>query len=247
MLPRVRPRSTISSPYPIFSTSNHHVTRRLLSPKPLHLTLRSRPSAMVGPPARPTFAVSPLRDRPLHGRPSSTALFMVGPPARPTFAVGPLRDHSLHSRPSRLANIRGRPSSRPPSTRSALPLGQPSWSPLLVVDLPTRPTFTVDPLRGWPSQSVALHSRTTFSSLSSDSKRSTVCSLHFRSPRCAVDTPYEANLCRRRRDKKTLNSDIEEMELHCSTGEGGLIATVARNSSLQRGSGRGERETESSS
>ncbi|CAL5442124.1 unnamed protein product [Camellia sinensis] len=28
-------------------------------------------------------------------------------------------------------------------------------------------------------------------SLSSDSKRSTVCSLHFRSPSCAVDTPYE--------------------------------------------------------
>ncbi|KAI7986653.1 hypothetical protein LOK49_LG14G00341 [Camellia lanceoleosa] len=32
------------------------------------------------------------------------------------------------------------------------------------------------------------------SSLSSDSKRSTVCSLHFRSPRCAVDTPYEGNV-----------------------------------------------------
>ncbi|KAL7161040.1 hypothetical protein ACSBR2_041648 [Camellia fascicularis] len=31
-------------------------------------------------------------------------------------------------------------------------------------------------------------------SLSSDSKRSTVCSLHFRSPRCAVDTPYEGNV-----------------------------------------------------
>lgn len=48
---------------------------------------------------------------------------------------------------------------------------------------------------------------------------------------------FTANLCRRRRETKNLNSDIEEMELHCSTGDGGLIGTVARNSSLQRGSG----------
>ncbi|KAF5934132.1 hypothetical protein HYC85_030303 [Camellia sinensis] len=97
MLPRVRPRSTVSSPYPVFSTSNHHVTRRLLSPA--HPTL---PFA-VSPPYGQPFHSANLRGQlsswsalPL-GQPSRSALLVVGPPTRPTFAVGPPRGPPFHS------------------------------------------------------------------------------------------------------------------------------------------------------
>lgn len=129
MLPRVRPRSTVSSPHPVISTSNHHVTRRLSSPTPLHLTLHGRPSLrstlpLGQPPWSAPLAVGPPRIRPSHsanlrGRPPSRlALLVVDPPTRPTFAVDSPRDRPFHS-----VTLHGRTTSR-----SVHPLGHPCRS-----------------------------------------------------------------------------------------------------------------------
>ncbi|GMP45883.1 hypothetical protein CsSME_00014242 [Camellia sinensis var. sinensis] len=136
MLPRVRPRSTVSSPYPVFSTSTHHVTRRVSSPMSLHLTLRDRP-----------FLLSTIPLGQHHGRPSSrsalplgqtsrSALLTVSLPALPTTAVGPPCCRPSHSANTAVGPPRGQPSRSTkrrcrPSSRSDLPLGQPPQSALL--------------------------------------------------------------------------------------------------------------------
>ncbi|GMQ08378.1 hypothetical protein CsSME_00052124 [Camellia sinensis var. sinensis] len=146
ILPHVRPRFTAPFPYPVFSTSSYHVTRRLSSPALCHLPIRGQLSS---------WSVPPL------GHPSWLALlmvchsarppFMVGPSTRRPSAVGPPLGQSPHS-----ATLRGRLSSW-----SVTSLGHPSWSALLMVGPFTQRPSAVGPplgrslhlatLRGRPS------------------------------------------------------------------------------------------------
>ncbi|KAI7981913.1 Mucin-19 [Camellia lanceoleosa] len=145
--PRVRSRCTELCPHPVFSTSSHHVTRRLLSPAPFRSA-----TLTVGFSRSVTLTVGPSRSATLTVGLSSSATLTVGPSRSVTLTVG--FSHSV-------TLTVGPPSARPPS-RSA-----PSHSATLTVGPTRSATLTVglSPHGRPPSRSVRPPARSDLPSL----------------------------------------------------------------------------------